>query len=1275
MSRGGYRIGFDIGGTFTDFVLLGGGDGEVRLHKTPTSYPDPSVAALAGLAELLDDAGVALAEVDEIVHGTTLVTNAVVERKGARVALITTAGFADVIEAGTEQRYDIYDLFLKFPEPVVARDQRFELAERMDRDGNVVTALDAAAVRALLARLVADGVESVAVCLLNSFINPAHERLVGEIARAEFPELFISLSCEVIPEMWEYQRAVTTAVNAFVQPLVDRYLVNLERALRARGFTGELRLMHSAGGLMAPEVARQMPVRLLESGPAGGGLAAALFGKLVGKPDVFAFDMGGTTAKACLVENGRVDIASELEAARVHRFTKGSGLPIKTPVIDLIEIGAGGGSIAEMDSVGLLKVGPRSAGSAPGPVCYGFGGTEPTVTDANLVLGYYDPGYFLGGRMTLDAAAAEAAIAPLAAALGLSVQQAAQGIHQTVVENMASAARMHVVEKGKDPRGYAMIAFGGAGPAHAADVARSLGISEVIVPPASGAASALGFLSAPLSVEQVRSGHLAIDAKGQFAGANAILADLERLGRAQVAVAGLRDAEIRIERTADMRLVGQMHTVVVPLPDGRLGPDSVAAILAAFTATYAARYSTPPAGMGVEAVGFGVRCIGPAPDINPAAEQRGGSARSLKGERPAWFDGAFVSTPVHDRYALRPGDAIEGPAIIEEREATTVIPPGSALVVDDKFNLVIAVGEAISTDLGITVETPLAEAMARIEADPVNLEIMWSRTVTVAEEMWLTICRTAFSLVISEAQDFACDLLDVSGDTLAHSPRAMPVFNLTLPRAAKALIEAFPVATLKPGDVLVTNDPWLCAGHLFDIAVVTPIFRKGRVVALAGTVGNVCDIGGTRDWLKAREVYEEGFQIPPMKLVEAGVPNRALMTLLAKNVRMSEQVLGDMAAFVAANEIGAQRLLKLMDDYGMDDLQAFAAVVQGRSEGAMRDAIRAIPDGVYSSETWNNPFGTPMRFPVQITVSGDAIEVDFEGAPPQLPQGGINCTLSYTTGHATYPLKCMLTPQVRGNAGCYRPFTVRAPEGSILNARYPASVNLRTRTGWYVAPNIFKAMAPAVPTKVQAATGLPFTSNIYGKEADGSSYADVLFMGGGQGASAGADGKSGILWPTSAANTSIELFEARVPVLILEKSFIPDSGGAGAFRGGLAQRVRFRKLKDDGQAMLATLYPEGTTHPGAGLFGGSPSVAASAVIVNAEGEVLRDCGTGALVEITGTDEIVDVVVAGGAGYGDAGARSGDAIARDLQLGLVSEEGAARDYGARPADRPQARSVV
>src|SRR5712691_5427168 len=784
-----YRIGLDIGGTFTDFVLYDGSRRRISLHKCLTTPHDPSIAALEGLGELTAQAGLDLARVGEIVHGTTLVTNAIIERRGVAVGLLTTQGFRDVLQMGTEQRYDIYDVFLQFPEPLVPRRRRLEIPERMDAQGRVVIPLDLAAVRAAARRLVDAGVEAIAVCFLHAYRNPDHERAVAALLRREFPELFVSLSCEVVAELREYQRAVTTCANAYVQPLMANYLARLERELAARGFRGRLNLMHSAGGLISPGAARAFPIRLIESGPAGGGLATALFGALSGQDEVIAFDMGGTTAKSCLVEGGRIEVAAMMEAARVHRFKRGSGLPIKVPVIDMIETGAGGGSIAAIDEVGLLRVGPRSAGADPGPACYGRGGTEPTVTDANLVLGYYDPAFFLGGRMALDRRAAHKAVARIGETLGLSAVEAAWGIHKVVTESMAAAARIHIVEKGKDSRRYALVGFGGAGPAHAAGVARILGIREVIVPPASGAASCLGFLAAPLSFELVRSHPVRLVAGFDAGSINRILDELEREGRARLVEAGVSAVEIKIERSADMRLVGQMHEINVPLPAGAIDASSLDTIRAAFAALYAKRYTSLYGDTTIEAISFRVRVIGPAPALDlRQTEPPAARGKRKKGVRQAWFDGGFLEAPVYDRYALAPGDRIEGPAIVEEREATAIVPPGDRLTVAAHRNLRLAIGVAAPPQALVTAATPVEEAMSRIEADPIALEIMWSRLVTVVNEMWLTVIRTAFSLIISEAQDFACELLDANGETLAHSPRAMPVFNLCLPRTVKALL-------------------------------------------------------------------------------------------------------------------------------------------------------------------------------------------------------------------------------------------------------------------------------------------------------------------------------------------------------------------------------------------------------------------------------------------------------------------------------------------------------
>jgi 5-oxoprolinase (ATP-hydrolysing)/N-methylhydantoinase A len=1274
-----YRIGVDIGGTFTDFVLLDATSGRIRIHKCLTTPKDPSIGALVGLDELLRASGLTLSQIGQIVHGTTLVTNAIIERTGAKLALLTTRGFRDTLEMGIEQRYDIYDLFLQFPEPLAPRDLRREIDERMTRDGAVIAPIDLHQVRREVTDLVTRGVEALAVCFLHSYKNPAHEQAVKDLVAREFPDLSVSLSCEVVPELREYERGTTTSANAYVQPLVDRYVGRLEDALRERGFDGRFDLMQSSGGTASPRMAREFPVRLLESGPAGGGLATAFFGEQADQRDVISFDMGGTTAKACLVQGGKPDVAPMIEAARVHRFKRGSGLPIKAPAIDMIEIGAGGGSIAHVDQLGLLKVGPRSAGADPGPASYSLGGKEPTVTDANLLLGYLDSDFFLGGRMRLDRAAAEAALTHVAGPLRLSAIDAAWGVYSIVCESMAAAARVHIVEKGRDPRRYAMLGFGGAGPAHAARVARILGVREVLIPPASGATSALGFLVAPISFEFVTSLPGVLDELDLDA-VNALLGDLEAKGRALLADAGVAPGDVTVTRRAEMRLLGQVHDITVTLPAERLARENLSTVKAAFATEYTRLYTHLYTGTVIQAVNWRVLCSGPAPRIRAAdirvddpagvtPPRRDPTPRvPAKSRRRAWFGeaGGWVETPVYERYALRPGDALEGPVIVEELESTTVVPPGDRLVVDDGLNLRLTIAQSTPPE-PLAAAPPLGQAMARIERDPIGLEIMWSRLVNIVEECWLTVWRTAFSLIIGEAQDFACEILDSHGNSLAHSPRAMPVFNLTLPLAVKAILARFPVETLKPGDILTTNDPWICAGHLFDVAIVTPVFRDGTVVAIIGTIGHVTDIGGTKDSLNAREIYEEGFQIPPMKLYRAGVLNEDLMTLLAENVRKNEQVIGDIHAMVSANASGARRLIDFMAEYGLEDLEALATVIQNRAEATMREAIRRVPDGVYASEIWSDGMGTPQRLPVEVVVRGDAITVDFAGTPPQALRGGSNCTFGYAAAHTTYPLKCMLSPAVPANAGSYRPFTVVAPEGSIMNCTKPMAVNTRTRTGWYIAPNLFMALAHAIPNQVQAFTGLPASLLAYGVGPDGRVYNDHLFQGGGQGASAHGDGKSALLWPTSAANTSVELFETRTPVLVLEKGLVADTGGAGRCRGGLGQVVRVRKLLDDGLATLASLHPDGVLTRTPGLFGGRPGGPVRGVMLDGAGEVVHDYGIGALVTLAAADQVLELRLAGGAGYGDPLDRPVDEVQRDLDLGYITAEGAERDYGCVRGD--------
>jgi N-methylhydantoinase A len=684
------RAGIDIGGTFTD-LCLADGDRVVAVGKALTTPRDPAEGVETVLAETLEQLGAHASELELVVHGTTLVTNAIIERRGSPTALLTTAGFRDAIEIGRERRYELYDLLVELPRPLVPRHLRFDVPERTLADGSVATELDEEHVERLAHELAESGVEAVAVSFLHSFTNPEHELRARRAVLRAAPMLRVSLSSEVVPEIREYERSSTTVANVYVQGLVDDYLSDLGGRLERLGFGGRLYVMLSSGGIATVETARRFPIRMLESGPAAGALAAAAFGRASGHADLVSFDMGGTTAKLCVVENGSPLVADDFEVDRVYRLRRGSGLPVKLPVIDMIEIGVGGGSLAAVDALGLLKVGPRSAGADPGPVCYGLGGTQPTVTDADLVLGYLDPDFFLGGRMELDVEASRAAIErEVASKLGLSVDGAAWGIHTIVNENMANAARVHAVERGKDPAVLPLFAFGGAGPVHAVGVAAALGSPAVVAPLAAGVMSAFGFLTAPLAFDVVHSWRCTL-ADADLAQVNDFLAQMEAEGAALLAEAGLEPAEIGYERFADMRYVGQGHEVRVPLPPGVLRDGGE--LVERFEREYARLFGRRGPRVGAEAITWRVVASGPRPSLQSANGSAAAPAEPLRGARAAYFPqlGGFAETPVYDRYALRPGFRLVGPAIVEERESTLVVGPGQTAEVAGDLSLTVEV--------------------------------------------------------------------------------------------------------------------------------------------------------------------------------------------------------------------------------------------------------------------------------------------------------------------------------------------------------------------------------------------------------------------------------------------------------------------------------------------------------------------------------------------------------------------------------------------------------
>ena len=690
------RIGADIGGTFTDLILIDDSGKTFQVGKVLTTPDRPDDAVLKGVEQVLAETGVDPAGVSHVVHGTTLLTNALIERKGALTALITTAGFRDAVEIAREHRFDMYDLYMRRPEPLAPRFLRFELDERVLADGSVRKPLNAGDVHALITSLKYEGAEAVAVSLIHAYVNNTHEQQVAEILSRELPDVAVTISSDIVPEIREYERTSTALVNVYVKKIAQNYLRRLEHRLnKEAGIPGSLFVMQSNGGVCEIEKATQYPVRVVESGPAAGALAAAHYGALLGHKDLLSFDMGGTTAKACIISDGIPAVTGEFEVDRQYQFKKGSGLPVKVPVIEMIEIGTGGGSIARVDAMRRLQVGPDSAGARPGPVSYGLGGAEPTVTDADLVLGYLDPAFFLGGSMPLHKGEACRAIQhEIGERLDLTLMEAAWGIHQLANESMASAARIHAIERGKDAGKFPIFAFGGAGPVHAYGVASILGSPRIIYPMGAGVMSAIGFMTAPLSLDFSRTFPGTLN-NFDWQAVNKVLGDMEAEGRS--ALSQIIPAEqVTFQRYADMRYRKQGHEIRVRVPDGLLGDSRREELKTNFMQVYASLYGHTMPETPIDIVSWRVVAQGPKPQVTlPRAEAdtSGDVESARKGTRPIYLPEQrdSVQIPVYDRYALVLGNVLQGPAIIEERESTVVVNGPGNIRVDEYRNLIVDV--------------------------------------------------------------------------------------------------------------------------------------------------------------------------------------------------------------------------------------------------------------------------------------------------------------------------------------------------------------------------------------------------------------------------------------------------------------------------------------------------------------------------------------------------------------------------------------------------------
>ncbi|MCY4400720.1 MAG: hydantoinase B/oxoprolinase family protein [Gemmatimonadetes bacterium] len=1264
------RLAIDIGGTFTDVALEVGG--RLVTTKVLTTPAAPEQGVLEGVHKVLDIASVQPSAVRLVIHGTTLATNAIIERKGARTALIVTEGHRDALEMAHENRFEQYDIGVDRPPPLVPRRLRLPVAERVDRDGRVLVPLDEDSVRSRLRVLDEHGVEAVAVGLIHGYANPAHEQRIGEIISRERPGLSVTLASDVCPEVREYERLSTACANAYVQPLMSRYLQGLAASLQRSGLGCPFLLMTSGGGLTTLETAVRAPVRLVESGPAGGAILASHLARQLELGDVLSFDMGGTTAKLCVIDGGEPLHSRTFEVARSYRFKQGSGLPVRIPVIEMVEIGAGGGSIAGVDDLDRIHVGPESAGSEPGPAAYGRGGDHPTVTDADVVLGRIDPELFAGGAIGLDRGCARSAIgAGVGSKLGLDASVAALGVSEMVDENMSNAARTHAIEWGKGLGGRTVIAFGGSAPIHAARLADKLELDRFLVPGDAGVGSAVGFLLAPISYEVVRSRYMRLS-RFDPGLVREVLAGM-RAEAVAVVARGAPGVATTERAHAYMRYVGQGHEIGVELPrgvveEGAGGGGAVSALQDAFDRAYNAVYGRTIPGLDVEVLSWTLVVSAPVRstvDTAGAGTVLSGAPRVLRPPPATWtelFEGTAegrVRAAVHHRAELDVGAVIAGPALIAEAQTTTVVPGG---------------WEAEVLPGGHILAQRRARDVARATLSALQDQIMWSRLLSVVEEQARTLVRTAFSTPVREAGDLSAGVFDLSGRMLAQAVTGTPGHVNAMAASVGFFLRDHPVETLREGDVLVTNDPWEGTGHLNDFTVVTPTFLNGRPVALFAATSHIADVGGRGFGADANQVFEEGIRIPIGYLIRAGRVDETLMRMVRANVRDPDVAQGDLYSLAACNRTGCGRLIAMMTEFGLDSLEGLAEMVITASRRAMLERIRALRPGTYRHRMTIDGYDQDLELVCALTVSRDGIRIDFDGTSPMSPFG-INVPETYTRAYGSFGVRCVVGSEVPNNAGSLDTIEVTAPVGSLLNAPPPAAVSARHSIGQMLPDVVLGCLAQAMPPGSVPAEGASCLWNpviMGGRGLTGSDpYGDAEefvvnpFHTGGTGARPGKDGLSATSFPSGVRSTPIEITETVAPLIFWRKEYIPDSGGAGEHRGGLGQVMEISHA--EGAPFAVSKMFERVRNAARGRDGGGAG-AAGRVHVPGVGD-LRVKGR----EVVPPGHRIVLETPGGGGLGDPNDRSRDKVREDVADGLVSA-GAAELHppgqaGATRPDRP------
>jgi 5-oxoprolinase (ATP-hydrolysing) len=1234
-----FRVGIDVGGTFTDFLLLDEVSGKTFLFKTPSTPHDPSEAVLVGLKALLKEAQVSAGDVSQVMHGTTVATNAVLEGRGAKVGLLCTEGFEQVLHLARGKTPGPLAGWVSMikPEPLAALENTRGVKERISATGEVVLPLDDVNALEAADQLVEAGIESLAISLINSYANREHEQRLRDMVHERHPELSISISSEVLPEFREYERTNVVVMNAYVRPNLSRYLELLRSRVDQLGVRGSVSILRSDGGLMTLDSARESPVNALLAGPAGGVAGAAMVASTAGYQNFLSLDMGGTSTDVALCLGGEPTMTRETDLG---------SFPLKVPAIDVRSVGAGGGSIAHVPELTkALRVGPQSAGAEPGPAAYGRGGEEPTVTDANLVLGYLPP-ELLGGKMKLDVALARRAVGRIADALGLGLEQAAEGIIDIVNENMMGALRLVSVEKGHDPRDLALVAFGGAGPLHANALAELMGSFPVIIPPTPGVLAALGDVVSPFRREV---GEAYIRRFDRVTPGD-VVHRLRRLGEGAgqwLAGAEIPEGDREIRFSVDVRYHGQGLEISIEVDLVDLDANGFSNVAATFAAVhereYGFRLDVTCEFVNLRAIALGRSTISAESPRFPITTRPLNEAKL--GRQKIYHRGRSLEADLYDRAKLGPGHRIEGPAIITQVDATSLILPGYAAEVDEHLNLLVR--ERL---------TPSAQDQAE---SPIVIDIIENALKNIRAEQDAVIFRAAMSTVIREEHDSFPLLTDDEGRMLAGQ------FGWPLAE----FFEKYPKEEMRPGDVIMLNDPYLCGGaiqHTPDMLVLRPIFFENRLVGFASQVGNLMDIGGAVPGsmpARSRSIFEEGIRFPPVKLYDQGRLVRPILDILARNSRTPELAVADTLALAAATRAAELRVIELCKRFGVDTYLRTCQKLLERTHNAAKVMIeKFIPEEPLVFEDYvdddgrgNGPFKIKLSMWRQ---DGKAI-LDFTGTSPQA-EGPINLFMGQPMFKMVTGIVLIMAmdPAILFNHGYNELFEIRFPKGSLIQPEFPAPLANRAHTLARIFDVLSGVLAQQTP---ELATGAACGSSPHflysGTDRDGEFFLYYEINYGGIPGRPVGDGMDVHAWWPAVTSIPVEYTESYFPLRIESLRARIDSGGAGRHRGGNGVEKIYVFLEPG----HVSIHDDRHISKPWGIGGGQAAEGSLKLLIRRDGAREKLPAKFDGLEVKPGDKLV-YITAGGGGWMDPLERDPEAVRLDAIRGLVSLQKARRAYG-------------